>query len=355
MVRVRFRVWMIAVFTVSASLATTVSAFPTDWKQKPYFDAVNSELHLPLSQPGWNPDCDWKGPPGGVYITNVESPDYTDWSCINSFLWAKTCKGAAQSVSFTKKVYLPGPALDLDASIFSYGNRTMSMGIDINGSVALSAVKTVHKRDLRGKEALFKVGMNTITVHAKKPKTGTADCNNNGTEYAVFAQIYAKFGHDIRITPPPVSKSSIGIPLVVRNAGPGKASIASVSFGVYTSHLKVSDTISNLAVLIQGPGIDLDKCFYSYSGIYYKSVYYTGYNTSCPIAGGLDPGESKAFKVSFGYTNSSPAFFEQFPIVWGASGDLHDPRQGNNSGARLGYACKPAHPPECTQGTGRRW
>lgn len=344
----------VALAVVSFVTASTANAFPTDWKQKPYFDPWNSELKLPLTQPDWNPECDWKGPAGGVYITNVEFPDY-NWNCLNSFMWAKTCKGGAQSVEFTKKVYLPGKALDLDASLFSYGDRTMSMGIDINGSVALSAVKTVHKRDLRGKEALFKLGMNTITVHAKKPKTGTAECNRNGTEYAVFAQIYAKFAADMRVAiPPQGSTTSYMAPLVVSNAGPSNASLYSVGFGVYTSHLVTKETdFGEVAILITGPGIDISECLYSYSSIYYKSVSYTGYSTSCPVYEPLRAGQSRTYHVTFAYKDPGGSFFEQFPVTWGVASDLHDPKQGNNGGTRLGYACRPAHPPECKTGFGR--
>ena len=41
------------------------------------------------------------------------------------------------------------------------------------------------------KESLFKVGMNTITVHARKAKTAQPACNKSGPEYGVFAQISA--------------------------------------------------------------------------------------------------------------------------------------------------------------------
>src|SRR5437870_2173665 len=77
---------------------------PTDWKQVPYFDVSTSELRLSTEAGGYAP-CNWTG---GTPVTNVNSPDWKGWGCYPSFIWAKTCKGAPQSVEITKKVYLPG-------------------------------------------------------------------------------------------------------------------------------------------------------------------------------------------------------------------------------------------------------
>jgi hypothetical protein len=347
---VRLKLFLLAALVMLPLLGSaTAIAFPTDWKQKPYFVAIDSELRLTTTQPGFVADCDWKGPKGGTYATNVNNLDWTDFGCITNALWAKTCKGAAQTVQFQKKIYLPGKALDLDVSLYSVGAEPLTMGIDINGAAAVTALKTIHKRDLRGKEQLFKSGINTITVHARKPKTGADPCNVNGIDYAFGAQIRAKFAADIKVTPPPVGLvTSYRAPLTVENAGPSDASLYSVAFGVYTSNLITRQfDFAKVAILIQGPGIDISKCLYGYTSIYYKSVSYTGYSTSCPILEPLAAGESRTYEVSFGYKNSAKTFFEQFPVTWGAAGDLFDPKQGNSGGGRLGYACKPAHPPEC--------
>lgn len=341
---IRFR-WLILVLLGVATVSSAAAA-PDDWRLKPYWDAFNSQLELPLTQPGWNKDCDWKGP-ASPYITNLPGqPDFPDFNCLSSFMWAKTCKPGAQEVEFKKTVYLPGKAADLDASILSYGDRPMNMTLEINGAVALSAVKSAHKRDLRGKEALFKSGFNTITITARKPKTGT-ECNRNGTEYAVTAQILARFATDMRITPPPVS-NKIPVKLTVTNAGPADATFATIGYGLYTSYLKKTTIGSKtVAILIQGEGIDSDKCLYAYSAVAYKGSSYTGHSTSCPIEGGLKAGETRTFLAYFAIEPPAAPYFLTFPVIWSINSDLPDARQGNNSGNRFGYARNPAHPPEC--------
>lgn len=338
--------WVVLI-TLGLAVTTVASAAPGDWRLKPWYDAVNNELELPLTQPGWNPDCDWKGP-AGPYVTNLpEQPDFPDFNCISSFMWAKTCKPGAQEVEFKKTINLPGKAADLDASLLSYGDRTMSMSIEINGSVALSAVKSVHKRDLRGKEALFKSGLNTITIRARKPNTGV-ECNRNGTQYAVTAQILARFATDMRLMPPPKG-NTVPVKLTVTNAGPADTTYATVFYGLYTSSLEPKKLgEKTVAILIVGEGIDSDACLYSYSATTFKGTSYTGYSTYCPIQGGLKAGETRTFQAYFAFKNIPAPFFEKFPVLWGVTGDLPDPKLGNNSGGRFGYYCNPAHPPECT-------
>lgn len=336
--------WLVLV-SLALAVTATASATPGEWRLKPWYDAVNNELELPLTQPGWNKDCDWKGPASPL-ITNLPGqPDYEGWNCLSSFMWAKTCKPGRQVVEFKKTITLPGKAADLDASLVSYGDRTLSMTIEINGGVALSAVKSVHKRDLRGKEALFRKGVNTVKITATKPPT--AACNQDRVEYAVTAQIFARFATDLRITPPPVS-NKIPVKLTVTNTGAADLTFATVRYGLYTSYLKTHQLGSKtVAILIQGPGIDSDECLYAYSAVDFKGSSYTGHSTSCPIQGGLKAGETRTFLAYFAVQPPAAPYFVKFPVMWSVNGDLPDPRPGNNSGSRFGYICNPAHPPEC--------
>lgn len=101
---------------------------------------------------------------------------------------------------------------------------------------------------------------------------------------------------------------------------------------------KVGD--HDVSILITGPGIDLDKCYY-----------YTS-STSCDVAGGLGVGESRSFTVVYRYDAPSGPFYEEWKAVWYAVGDLHDPRPGNSSSTRPQGACRPARPPKCGQAPG---
>ena len=67
-----------AVLVIVSTAAATPATAPTDWKHVQYFDPSTSELHLQLTQPGSTQLCNWTG---GVYVLNVNGPDYTGWGC----------------------------------------------------------------------------------------------------------------------------------------------------------------------------------------------------------------------------------------------------------------------------------
>ena len=68
---------------------------------------------------------------------------------------------------------------------------------------------------------------------------------------------------------------------------------------------------------------------------YYKAVSYTGYSVACPITA-LKAGQTATINVVYGYDlPPNTAFYEEWPITWGASGDLADPNTVNNGGSRL--------------------
>jgi hypothetical protein len=348
--------WFVFGITASALIAAlsfgfeaTRAAGPTDWKLKKFFDPSTSELRLETSHPGYEKDCDWKGPAGGVNYTNTIEPlDWPIWNCPVDVLWAKTCKPGRQTVTFTKRFYLPGPAQDLDVSLVSYREAPLSMSIEINNGLALNAIRSVHKRDLRGKESLFKVGQNTVTVEATKPKTGKP-CNVGSFEFGFYMQMRAVFANDIVVEKIPRTPSGgFGFNLSVTNRGPSKASLANVVFGAYTPNLKTATLNGQkAAVLITGPGVDPGECSYSYSSVYYKGVSYVGYSTNCPIQGGLDPGESNNYRIIYTYNDPGTPLFEEWPANFGASGDLLDPKPGNSQSWRLQGVCRPAQPPKC--------
>lgn len=316
---------------------------PLEWKYKQYFDGLRSELHLSTVQPGFTTDCDWAGPKDGTFAVIADKPDYPEWPCSPFYLWSKTCTGAAQTVVFTKKLYLPGPALDLDASLLSYQQHPLTMQIQVNGRTALSASHDVHKADLRGDERLFKLGINTVTVRATKRKTAEEKCNFARTEYGVLAQISAKFGSDFTTSKPVGTGTSAGFftgTFTVTNHGPSAATRAGASYSAYTSNLVVEKG-PNHAIDMYSRGAKLRDCAYSYSGIVFHRKDYSGYTVSCDL-GPLKPGESRTITVHYYYNVPKRGdFSEVWPISWSSGGDLFDPKQGNNGGIRLQSACRP--------------
>jgi hypothetical protein len=335
--------------------AAATAADPTAWKLHNWFVAAHSELRLQTSMPSTDKDCNWQNA-SGFYSPTSATPDFPEYNCAAHFLWSKTCQAGPQTVTFTKKLYLPGAPRELQASLVSYGDRPLNMRIEVNDKPALTAQHSVHKRDLRSAARLFKLGMNTVTVEAAKPATGKTACNSSKPEYGVYAQIRGVFANDMVVTAPTGHATTSGVfqgAFTVRNNGPSAASIASVAFGAYTSKLKpLTPADRNRAIVVQGPGIDSDECTYSYSAQYYKAVSYTGFSVSCPIAGGLKPGQSVPVTVTYQYQLPAGPFYEEWPITWGAAGDLVDPNSKNSQGARLQNACRndPAYPnPKCTQ------
>ncbi len=325
---------------------------PDGWNHTHYFEF--SELNLPTVTPDLAftfPECVWQGT---KYVLNV-SPADGDFSPTNcegvSYVWAPTCKAGLQTVVFKKRVWLPGKPIEFQASLASLNDKPLTfMEIRVNDVTVLHTKVSEHKRGLKTKASAFEFGWNDILVRARKNAPGA--CNQFVAEYGVYAHLHAKFAADMRIKPPEPTKLTAKIPLVVSNTGPSTALGVGIRFSVYTPNL-VRRPIGGqtAAILIAGPGIDaVIKCSYTTAAFTFHHENYSGYQTICPIALDLKPGETIQLFVTFAYKNLSSTYFEKFPIAWSTSGgEVSDQRQGNNQGYRFAYACKPAHPPECKQ------
>src|SRR6185295_3113963 len=101
-----------------------------------------------------------------TYALNSNTNDFTLWGCGRpSFVWAKTCTEGAQSVSFTKRIFVPGKPTEFEASLYSIPGHPLSrMGLEVNGAGALSATHDVHKANLKSKSTSFKFGWNVLKL-----------------------------------------------------------------------------------------------------------------------------------------------------------------------------------------------
>lgn len=335
---------LLTVFVLSLGTASAGGAF--EWKEPQYFDAILSELRLSTTQPGYTTDCDWEGPEDGTLAIIHSKPDFSSWNCTPFYLWSTVCTGAAQTVVFEKRVYLPGPAQDLDVSLLSYG-KAIDMEILINGFVALKSRTDVHKRDLKDKAKLFRLGMNTFTVRARKGKTAEEKCNFARTEYGVLAQVHAKFASDIVVSDPTgACIPRIGtcvVQFTVKNNGPSHLEIVSASFSAYTPRLEVDDPATNKAMIMRS-GAGAKDCRYGRASTYFRRREYDGYSVSCSL-GRMAPGESAAVSVTYVYLAPEGEYSDWYPISLGATGDLRDPKPGNNGEIGLQSSCRPVRRP----------
>jgi hypothetical protein len=313
------------------------------FKMKPWYDAVNSELWLVSANPQFSKECGW---PGSVAVINENHPDFKQWGCgAPVYVWAKNCLSGPQTVTFTKKIFLPGVPIALKASLRPYKSPLTSMSIEVNGHLLLSATHAVHKLDLRSKAHAFKFGENTIEISAKKGPS--KPCNAGETDTGFLMELHAKFGADVvaTIDAPNVNGTALFLQTVtVKNAGPSATGYSSVAFRVSTSRLKVFPFEPNAAVVItEGDlvqGKPLPGCKYFRT---------EGYSTFCTIDG-LKPGESRTFGVRYIY-DAPPTgnFYDEFTESWGGVGDTFDPKATNNGGGRKRGVCRQAKPPPCVK------
>jgi hypothetical protein len=308
---------------------------PLPWKMAPYYDAVNSDLVL-VTYPKGSGDsrCFWTG----TYVLNSNTNDFQIRGCGRaSYLWAKTCTAAAQTVKISKRVYIPGRPLVFEASLLSLENRRLNvLELLVNGSPALAATHTVHKVNLKGRANLFKLGWNTFTIVARKGPS--KKCDGDEPHYGVLAEIHAAFRADIQVTSPPPSNTNTAILIdqfTIKNAGPSTFFFGTVSFSVGTRHLK--QIVDKYIIIGESPlGGPLDNCMY-----YMTSTY-------CPI-GQFDPGQTLTLYAHYIY-DAPPEptkFFEEFQTSWGASGDTIDSNPANSGGSRTRGVCRQADPPPC--------
>ena len=298
---------------------------------EPYYDAHRSELWLVTTGTGSTPRCVWTR---AVIVTNPTRSDFKPWSCGNpNYIWTKRCTAAAQTVTFTKRIFVPGRPLVFEASMGSLGNRVRVMELLVNGSPALVATHSVHKVNLKGRANLFKYGWNVLKLTARKgasKKCGPA-------EYGVNAEIHAAFAADVtaEISPAVPNQTAVFIEQVtVKNKGPSSTLFGTVTFKVSTPRLK---RVGGLTIILsRGPlGAPLPDCLHAADSAY------------CPFPG-LDPGESFTYFARYIY--DAPAtgnFYEEFSTSWGANADTIDQKTANNGGTRMRGACRQDAPPPC--------
>jgi hypothetical protein len=325
------------VAVVAAVSGAEVSAIPpTPWKMEPYYEAVNSELWLvSYGGPGGEKKCAWTG---AWTQTNSLTQDFKLWGCARpSYIWAKTCTKAAQTVSFTKRIFVPGAPNVFEVSLGSYKNTPLKeLDLLVNGGTALRATHSVHKVDLKGRAGLFKFGWNVLTVTARKPAT-KEKCDQ--PEYAVAFEIHAAFRADLVAKSPVPAQSTSALlidEVTITNKGPSSTLFGTVSFSAGTIHLKrVIDKYVILSTSPIGPPLADDCMYYSSS-------------TYCPMPG-LDPGESFHFYAHYIYDAPLPPakFYEEFLTQWGVSQDTLDPLPANNGGKRYRGVCRQDAPPPC--------
>jgi hypothetical protein len=312
------------------------------WKKEPWYDPLNSELWLVTNTPtsGGAKACGW---PGAAYVLNSNTNDNKLWGCGRpTFVWAKTCTAAQQTVSFTKKIFLPGAPIELEATLQLLKKPLKSMEIDVNGHHLLTASHTVHKVNLKGKAGIFKFGYNEITIHAVKGAT-KKPCNTDFGDTGFLMELHAKFGADVvaTIDPPNNTGTALFIQFVtVKNNGPSATDYGSVSASVSTDHLKpVTPINANAGVVIYSGETALDNCTYFDS---------SGYSTTCQIPG-LLPGQSERYTVKYIYNVPATGnFSDKWNESWGGGGDTFDPNNQNNGGTRPRGACRPpGNPPPC--------
>ena len=305
----------------------------------PYYDGVNSELWL-VSYPTFpagqgEKKCAWTG---ASYVLNTNTNDFKLWGCARpSYVWAKTCTARAQTVRFTKRIFVPGKPALFEATLGALKDELVSLvELDVNGAPALRATHNVHKANLKGRAGLWKFGWNVLTLTARKPAT-KGKCNSS--DYGVLAEIHAQFRADLVAKSPPPGPNTSAIlidEITITNKGPSSTLFGTVSYTAGTTHIK--EVVGQYVILSAGPlGPPLDEdCMY-----YRQSTY-------CPMPG-LDPGESFHYYARFIY-DAPPAptpFYEEFTTAWGASADTLDPVPANGGGSRKRGTCRQAAPPPC--------
>ena len=309
---------------------------PTPWKMEPWYDAVNSELWLGTSgAPAGVAKCNWKG---ASYVLNTNTQDFKITGCGRiSYVWAKKCTAAAQTVKFTKRIFVPGKPALFEVSLGALDDKLLKeLDLLVNGGTALRATHSVHKVNLKARAGLWKFGWNVLTITARKPAT-KGKCDSS--DYGVSAEIHAQFRSDLVATSPEPANSGSAIlftEVTITNKGPSSVLFGTVSFTVGTTHIKpVLDQYVILSKSALGPPLDED-CSYGRQ------------STFCPMPG-LDPGESFHYFARFIY-DIPPAptkFFEEFDTSWGASGDTLDPNGANGGGTRKRGVCRQDAPPPC--------
>ena len=323
---------LVALVALCAALPAAAK-IPPEWitaQKQPYWEVSRAALELVTLDLATDSKC---GFTGGKYVLNGPR-GYTATSCTGrdgAYLWAKTCKAGAQTVQFTKRVWLPGTPVSLEGSLVSLKRRLTFMEIAVNGEPVLHTGANVRKK--KGRTTGFKHGWNVIAVRAAKPKTGP--CNKSTPDTGVFATLRAVFGADVTATIPPPTRAtsaSFQIPITVRNNGPSTAMVGNVGFSTTTSKMVTVESNPNRAFVMTVNGTPLEEC------AYYRTE---GYSASCAL-GVLKAGETRIVTVVYAYKPPATGdFSDRYKISWGAAGGLPDPKPLNDGGSRDQFVCRP--------------
>ena len=254
-------------------------------------------------------------------------------------LWAKNCKKKkAQTITLTRKVFLPGAADRVQASLFAVSNSyTKShpitwISLKVNGSQILKVTKAqgipdVNSRklvDLNNYGSEFVYGENTITITAHKKATKKphpvdgAYCVGDNI-FGAAGELFGEFTSDV--------SSTVGhgqgtgtvslLPVTVTNNGPTHLFPGAGSFSLYAT--TSSTTILTVTGGVNGSGSAiLDGCT---NNSFWSDGHGTGMLSVCPLPH-LAPDESLNFNVLVAYeqrtcpsdpiyfTYSAPGYFE---------------------------------------------
>lgn len=300
--------------------ATAQTAEPqAGWFNLPYFQSGYGWFRLVTNPATF----------GGVRISNQAplsnpypgpTPEELSGKTLES-IWGPRCKRDVQTVTFNRKVFLPGVPDVLQASLFSqtvssYAPAPINfVALKVNGTTVLTygkgAVPTTANRtlvDVRALGAEFVYGENTITVVARKKKTfkphpqAGAYCQGDN-RFGVGMELYGEFTADVATTGPAPgaatgSSTSAVIPFTVTNKGPSDLFTGAGQF-------RFAATSNNVAVTNVIAGVDgggnpvLQGCSQNSS---HSDGRGEGRRSLCPMPR-LGPGQSISFNVLIGFSS----------------------------------------------------
>lgn len=291
---------------------------PGGWFDIPYF----------YSSYGWFRLVTNPGTFGGVRISNASplstpypgpTPEEVSGSTLES-IWGVKCKRDVQTVTFQRKVFLPGAPDVLQASLFSqtvssYAPPPITAAtLKVNGATVLEYLKgTVPKYpnrtlvDVAASGGDFRYGENTITVVARKKKTlkphpqAGAYCQGDN-RFGVGMELYGEFTADVATTgPTPGGSAQSGpnsavIPFTITNKGPSDlfTGAGQFVFAATSNNVNVTNVIAGVDgagnPVLQGCSQDND----------HEDGRGDGKRAICPVPR-LAPGQSISFNVLVGF------------------------------------------------------
>ena len=298
----------------------TATEPPGGWFNLPYFHSSYGWFRI-VSNPGTF---------GGVRISNATplstpypgpTPEEGSGRVLES-IWAVKCKRDVQTVTFERKVFLPGVPDVLKASLFSqtvssYAPPPITAAtLKVNGVTVLEYLKGSVPRypnrmlvDVAARGAEFRYGENTITITARKKKTlkphpqAGAYCQGDN-RFGVGAELYGEFTADVTTTGPTPGGTSAGsstsavIPITITNKGPSDLFTGAGQFRFAATSNNVD--VTNLYAGVDGGGNPvLQDCSQNSS---HSDGRGDGRRATCPVPR-LAPGQAISFNVVIGFSS----------------------------------------------------